>query len=94
MAWERNSVVKPVLIQGKDDHVKTIERVKILQEFFEKENIDYKIVNSIEGNILSKITSLTYLLDYSTIYTSVLNKIDPTPVNSIDFIKNRLERIE
>ena len=94
VAWERNSVVKPVLIQGKDDHVKTTERVKILQEFFEKENIDYKIVNSIEGNILSKITSLTYLLDYSTIYTSVLNKIDPTPVNSIDFIKNRLERIE
>jgi len=33
------------------------------------------------------------LFDYSTIYTSVLNKIDPTPVNSIDFVKNKLKEI-
>ena len=80
-----------MLIQGKDDHTKTIERFNILKEYFEDKEIDYKVVNSIEGNILSKIVSLTYLLDYSTIYTSVLNKIDPTPVNSIDFVKNKLK---
>ena len=94
VAWEKESSVKPVLIQGKDDHLKTIERINILKEFFEKKKIDYRIINSIEGNILSKITSLTYLFDYSTIYTSVLNNIDPTPVNSIDFVKSKLRRIE
>ena len=94
VAWEKKSLVKPVLIQGKDDHMKTIERFNILKEFFENKNIDYKVINSIEGNILSKIVSLTYLLDYSTIYTSILNKIDPTPVNSIDFIKNKLRNVE
>lgn len=94
VAWERSSVVKPVLIQGKDDHVRTIERFKILKEYFEDKKIDYRVINSIEGNILSKIISLTYLLDYSTIYTSVLNDIDPTPVNSIDFVKNKLRHME
>ena len=91
VAWEKKSLVKPVLIQGKDDHKKTIERFDILKEYFENKKIDYKIINSIEGNILSKIVGLTYLLDYSTIYTSVLNNIDPTPVNSIDFVKNKLK---
>jgi len=94
VAWEKESLVKPVLIQGKDDHPKTIERFNILKEYFENEKIDYRIINSIEGNILSKIVGLTYLLDYSTIYTSILNKIDPTPVNSIDFVKNKLKNVE
>ena len=93
VAWEKKSLVKPVLIEGKDDHIKTIERFDILKEYFENEKIDYRIINSIEGNILSKIVCLTYLFDYSTIYTSVLNKIDPTPVNSIDFVKNKLKEI-
>lgn len=94
VAWEKESSVKPVLIQGKDDHVKTIERFNILKEYFENKKIDYRIINSTEGNILSKIVGLIYLFDYSTIYTSVLNKIDPTPVNSIDFVKNKLKNIE
>ena len=94
VAWEKESLVKPVLIQGKDDHTKTIERFNILKEYFENEKIDYRIINSTEGNILSKIVGLTYLFDYSTIYTSILNKIDPTPVNSIDFVKNKLKNIE
>ena len=48
------------------------------------------MVNSIDGNILSKITSLIYLLDYSTIYASILNNTDPSPVDPIDFIKSKL----
>ena len=90
VSWERDTIVKPVLIRGKDDHIKTIERGNILKEFFEKKDIEYKIVNSLEGNILSKIISLIYLLDYSSIYTSVLNNTDPSPVRSIDFIKSKL----
>ena len=32
VSWERDSIVKPVLIRGKDDHIKTIERGNILKE--------------------------------------------------------------
>ena len=90
MSWEKKSVVKPVLIQGKDDHYKTSERWNILKEFFQTEGIDFKVVKSLDGSILTKITNLVYLLDYSTIYFSALNHIDPSPVNSIDFIKSKL----
>jgi len=33
--------------------------------------IDFKVIESVEGNILSKITNLIYLLDYSTIYSAI-----------------------
>jgi glucose/mannose-6-phosphate isomerase len=91
VAWERESSVKPILIIGKEDHIKTKERWKILKEYFELNKIEFKEVNSIHGNILSKIINLIYLLDYSTIYRAVLSNIDPSPVKSIDFVKNRLE---
>jgi len=89
VSWERKSDVTPVLIQGKDDYIKTIERWNLLKEFLESKEVKYHIVNSLEGSILSKITNLIYLLDYSSIYASVLNNIDPSPVNAIDFIKKR-----
>jgi glucose/mannose-6-phosphate isomerase len=62
----------------------------VVKEFFQSKNIEYKEVFSGDGNILTKLIRLIYLLDYSTIYRAVLLKIDPTPVDSIDFIKKRL----
>ena len=90
VAWEKDSRVRPILIQGKDDHFRTKERWSILKELLDSKGIKYQSVESVEGNILSKITNLIYLLDYSSIYASVLSKTDPSPVESIDFIKKRL----
>ena len=91
VAWENKTSVQPILIQGHDDYIKTKERWKIIKEFLQSRQIDFKEVNSDEGNILSKIMYLIYLLDYSTIYHAIESKIDPTPVKSIEFIKKRLK---
>ena len=90
VSWEKESIVNPVMIQGSDDHIKTKERWKILEEFFSQKDIDYMKIDSVKGGILSKIVNLNYLLDYSSIYTAILNEIDPTPVRSIDYIKSKL----
>jgi len=90
VAWEKNSNVQPVLIRGYDDHIKTIERWDILKEFFRDNKIEFFEIKSVNGNILSKLVNLIYLLDYSTIYHAVLNNIDPSPVNPINFVKTRL----
>ena len=90
VAWEKKSSVRPILIQGKDDHVKTRERFSVIKEYFDNKNIDYRMVESVNGSILTKIINLSYLLDYSSIYASVLNKIDPTPVQSIEYVKKKL----
>jgi len=90
VSWEGKSDVKPILIQGSDDFIKTKERWKILKDYFGINDIDFWEIHSIEGDVLSKIINLIYLLDYATIYRSVMNKTDPHPVKSIDFIKERL----
>jgi len=92
VAWERHSKVKPILIQGKDDYVKTKELWKIIEEYFRIHDIDYKIINSMQGNILSKIMHLIYLMDYASIYRAIMSKVDPTPVDSITYIKNKSRR--
>ena len=92
VSWERNSNMQPILIQGHDDYFKTIERWKILKEFFNSKQIEYKEISSVNGNIISKLVNLIYLLDYASIYHSVISGIDPSPVSSIDFIKEHLSK--
>ena len=90
VSWDRKTDVKPILIQGTDDYIKTKERWDILKEFFNIKNINYIEINSVNGNIFSKLINLIYLLDYSTIYRAILSQTDPTPVTSIEFIKKKL----
>ena len=88
--WDKKTDVKPILIQGTDDYTKTKERWNIIKGFFDMKNIHYVEINSIDSNIFSKLINLIYLLDYSTIYRAILSGIDPTPVNSIDYIKSKI----
>ena len=88
--WENNNNFKPILLQGANDYIKTKERWQIIKEYFKSKNIEYAEVFSVDGNIISKLVCLIYLLDYTSIYFAVLSKIDPSPVDAIDFIKKRM----
>lgn len=90
VSWEKSSNVKPILLQGRNDYIKTKERWKILKEYFEKNNIPYREITSVNGSILSKLMCLIYMLDYASIYYAIIHNIDPSPVTSIDFVKERL----
>jgi len=90
VSWIRPSTIKPILIQGEEDYFKTKERWRILKEFFKENEIEFHEIKTIQGNILSKLINIIYLLDYSTIYRAVMSEIDPTPVTAIDYVKERL----
>ena len=62
VAWEKKSNVQPILIKGADDHIKTNEKNKNLKEYFKENNINYKEIMTIEGDILSKIINLVITL--------------------------------
>ena len=91
VAWETSSVVQPILLRGTDDYIKTKKQFLIIEQFFSEKNIDFKVINSVDGNILTKIILLIYLFDYSSIYKAILSKTDPSPVESINFIKQKLQ---
>ena len=90
VSWERESTMTPILLTGKDDHTKTKERWDIIREYFKMKEIEYKEISSIDGGILSKILCMIYTLDYASIYYAIRLGINPSPINSIDFIKDRL----
>ena len=90
VSWEKPSSVQPILIQGKDDHFRTIERWNIVKEFFMKKGIEYNEIFSTNGSILTKLICLIYTLDMAAIYNATISCIDPSPVHSIDFVKERL----
>ena len=92
VSWEKQSNLKPILLQGADDYIKTKERWKVLKEYFEINNIDFREVFSIKGSILSKLITLVYFFDYTSLYLAALSKVDPSPVSSIDFIKQRIKQ--
>ena len=91
VAWESKSNIKPIMIRGVDDHFATKQKYQILSEYFNENGIEFKEIFSVEGNILSKIINLIYILDYVSIYKSILEGIDPTPVKSIDYVKNKID---
>ena len=90
VSWERPDRFQPILLQGQDDYIRTKERWKVFKEYFDENGIDFWQVHSVGGNILSKIITLVYLFDYCSIFLAAKNGIDPSPVRSIDFIKNRI----
>jgi len=90
VSWEKKSNIQPILIVGQNDHIKTKERWNVLKEYFDLNKINYCEIQSVDGSILSKLINLIYLLDYASIYFSILNETDPSPVKSIDFIKKKL----
>ena len=90
--WVRGSgsLGRPVLIRGRDDHAKTRQRWGILEGMFRDRGIGYYAVDSVGGDILSKVVNLVYLLDYATIYRAALSGMDPTPIETIDYVKKSL----
>ncbi len=91
VSWEKSSNVQPILLQGTDDYIKTKERWTILKEYFKQNNIDFREVFSVKGNILSKLINLIYFLDYTSIFSAITKQIDPSPIKSIDFVKSKLD---
>lgn len=90
VAWDNKNNIQPIIIRGTDDHEKTKERWEILKKFFNSKDIDFWEISSINGNVLTKIISLIYILDFATLYLAINSKIDPTPIKPIDFIKSCL----
>ena len=67
-------------------------RYQVTCELLERANVGYQIVDGDGTSPLSQIMSLVLFGDYVSYYLAMLNKIDPTPVKNIAYLKEQLAK--
>jgi glucose/mannose-6-phosphate isomerase len=81
-----------VLLRTANANSRTLFRYQITTELLQRNNIDFTVVDAYGGDDLSRLMSLVYLGDWVSYYLAMLNKVDPTPVKAIDYLKEKLSK--
>ncbi|MFC1980588.1 bifunctional phosphoglucose/phosphomannose isomerase [Chloroflexota bacterium] len=81
-----------ILLHSTLFHPRNLIRYEATAKLLARAGISHESVEAIGESILAQMMSLVLLGDYVSFYLAILNRIDPTPVDSIDFIKQYLAR--
>lgn len=81
-----------IFLREKEDFDRIKHRIDISKSIISKYNKDILEVYSSGNSLLARLMSLIYLGDFVSFYLAILNKIDPTPVDNITFLKNQLSK--
>jgi glucose/mannose-6-phosphate isomerase len=85
----KNTIICWIL--DKDDHIQVQKRMKITKELL-SEYPSNQIELKTEGNSeIERALCLIHLIDWISYYSALLNKVDPTPVERITELKNKLK---
>lgn len=79
-----------IMLRDSGDHHRTAKRMDISKTIIEKNDVRVIEVSSIGKDLLSRIFSLIYIGDFVSFYLAILNKRDPTPVESVTYLKEKL----
>jgi glucose/mannose-6-phosphate isomerase len=80
-------------LEDRDDHEMTRHQTEIGLGIEESFAAAVRRFDGGQGGRLSRMISLLMLGDFASIYLAYLYGVDPTPVENIDFLKNRLGQI-
>ncbi len=81
-----------IYLHDDDDHERIKRRMAIVRKVVEKHNVEIIEVKSQGDFPLGRMFSLIQIGDFASLYLAFLNKIDPTPVEVIDFLKGELAK--
>ncbi len=93
--WKKFQTVEPVIIilTDKEINKRILKTIDITISILKEENIQTELIYSKGESLLARIFSLLYLGDFTSYYLAIINKIDPTPINKIMVLKERLSKI-
>jgi glucose/mannose-6-phosphate isomerase len=79
-----------LLLRDKDMHPRVAKRMDVTADILKEEDIKVIEIWSRGAGLLSRILSLIYIGDFISYYLAILYGIDPTPVERVTFLKNKL----
>ena len=82
-----------LLLRSEHDNARHQVRWDVTRELLDRAGIAHHTLRFPGSSALSEVLQLTYFTDYVTFYLALLNRADPSPVTSIDFLKDRREGV-
>ena len=79
-----------VLLRSALFHPRILLRYEATAELLARAGINHELVEATGKTALAHVLSLVLFGDYVSFYLAILNRVDPTPVDSIDFVKKYL----
>lgn len=89
-AWERSSIVRPILLRKADEPNSIKKQFEVVKEYYKSKKLVYEEIFTPKGNLLNSLINPIYYMGYATILRSISEGIDPTDIPAIRFIKARL----
>jgi glucose/mannose-6-phosphate isomerase len=89
---ELASKIYVILLRCPSLHPRILIRYQVTSDLLEQSGIGHEIIDSRVKGDLNQMMGLIYLGDWVSYYLAMLSEIDPTPVKSIDYLKNRLSQ--
>lgn len=80
-----------LLLENSFDHPQNKKRFAILKELFNEYGVAYESVPARGDTVIEQKLSSVIFGDYVSFYLAILNKIDPTPVETIQWAKKKLK---
>jgi glucose/mannose-6-phosphate isomerase len=81
---------KVVIFRDQDDNPQTIRRMEIVSEILKGKNVEVAVLEGIGKTAPTRMLSLIHLGDFISFYLALLNKVDPTPIEVINYLKRKL----
>lgn len=87
---ELASKILVVMLQSSHLPPPILRRYRITSQILEKADVSFSLIEGSGKSPLAQIMNLVLFGDYVSYYLAILNKTDPTPVETIDFLKGEL----
>ena len=81
-----------VFLRSDRDNPRHKLRFDVTGELLDRASIPHKTLQFSGASMLSEVLQLTLFSDYVSFYVALLNGADPSPVKSIDYLKERLAK--
>ncbi len=81
-----------ILLRDMEDHPRIKRRMDICKNIIKQQKVEIIEVESQGMHLLSRIFSLIYIGDWVSFYLAILNKVDPTPVDRVTYLKKELAK--
>ena len=82
-----------IILRDSQDHNRIKARMDIVSRYLTERGINVIALESRPGPDLDRIFYFIQLLDYASYYLALLNGIDPYPVDAIDYLKDKLSKV-